>query len=88
MTSKLNTWYTIGKVFSKATSFPLKFFQLKLLCESYELVKLQDSLEKIKNFQDSFWRVLGLATLMQPPPLIIELALITIFLGLCVLISP
>jgi hypothetical protein len=60
----------IGKVFSMITTLFLKTLQLELVCESYELAKLQYSyIGKIKNFQYSLLKVLGLfVTLMHPPP--------------------
>jgi hypothetical protein len=50
------------------TTLFLRTLQLELVCESYELAKLQYSyIDKIKNFQYSFLKVLGLfATLMHP----------------------
>ncbi len=54
MTCKLNIWYTIGKVFSRAIIFPLKSLKLKLLCESDEVGKNQELsrflLESLKTF--------------------------------------
>jgi len=32
-------WYNIGKVYYKATTFPLKLPQSKLVCKIYELIK-------------------------------------------------
>jgi hypothetical protein len=62
----------IGKVFSMITILFLKTLQLELVCKSYELAKLQYSyIGKIKNFQYSLLKVLGLfVTLMHPHQII------------------
>jgi len=55
-------------------NYNLFFESSSILCESYEFGKLQDSqLDKIKNIQDSFLRILNsYVTLMQPQPSIIK----------------
>jgi hypothetical protein len=40
MTFKLNIQYNVENMFSRVTTLILKVLELKLICESYELVKL------------------------------------------------
>jgi hypothetical protein len=43
MIFKLNMWYGVEKILSKDTTSRLWTFQSQIICESYELMKFQDS---------------------------------------------